>query len=189
MQDSKQIKVWDPLVRSFHWILAASFLLAYASGEDFLTLHSWAGYTIGIALLVRIVWGFIGTPYARFTDFVTSPGKAFQYAKDALFMRAKRYIGHNPAGGLMIVTMIVSLLITTFTGIALFGAAEQAGPMASLFAASGSIWEDPLEEVHEFFANFTLLLVAIHVAGVIVESMLHRENLVGSMINGFKRAN
>ncbi|MGD8567919.1 MAG: cytochrome b/b6 domain-containing protein [Gammaproteobacteria bacterium] len=189
MQVEKQIKVWDPLVRSFHWVLAGSFLVAYASGEDFLTLHSWAGYIIGVALLIRIVWGFVGTPYARFKDFVTSPGKALQYAKDTLSMRAKRYIGHNPAGGLMIITMIVSLLITTFTGIALFGAAEQAGPMASLFAASGSIWEDPLEEIHEFFANFALLLVAIHVAGVIVESLIHRENLVGSMISGFKRTN
>ena len=189
MENGTHIKVWDPLIRTFHWVLVGSFLVAFITEDDFLTLHSWAGYTIGAALLVRLVWGFIGSQHARFSDFVTSPSTAFRYAKDAMLLRARRYIGHNPAGGLMIIALMVSLLITTFSGIALYGAAEQAGPMASTFATAGEFWEDALEEVHEFFANFTLLLVVIHVAGVVWESLVHRENLVSSMINGLKRAN
>jgi len=189
MPSETQIKVWDPLVRSFHWIVVSSFVVAYITEDDYMTLHSWAGYVIGVALLVRLIWGFIGTQHARFSDFVTSPGNAIRYAKDALLLRAKRYIGHNPAGGLMIVVMLVSLLLTTISGIALYGASEQAGPMASMFITSGEQWEDVLEEVHEFFANFTLLLVVIHLAGVALESLLHRENLVTAMISGFKRTN
>jgi cytochrome b len=189
MQTDNQIKVWDPLVRSFHWLLVGSFLVAFVTEDDFLLLHSWAGYVVGAAILIRVIWGFIGTPHARFSDFVTSPHTAFGYAKDAFLLRAKRYIGHNPAGGLMIIALMVSLVITTFTGIALYGAAENAGPLASTFASNGAAWENPLEEIHEFFANFTMFLVVIHVAGVVLESLIHRENLVRSMINGFKRAN
>ena len=189
MQSEAQVKVWDPLVRTFHWVLVASFTIAFITEDDFMDLHVWAGYTVGIALIVRLIWGFIGTQHARFSDFVTSPGTGFRYAKDAVLLRAKRYIGHNPAGGLMIIVIMVSLLITTITGIALYGAAEQAGPLASTFAASGDVWENVLEETHEFFANFTLLLVVVHVAGVVLESMLHKENLVSAMISGFKRTN
>lgn len=188
MQTQAPIKVWDPLVRSFHWILAAAFFTAYFSEEDLLTLHVWAGYTLAAALLIRLVWGFVGSRHARFADFVTSPRVAFRYAKDVVRLRARRYLGHNPAGGLMIVVMMISLILTTLSGIAIYGAGEHAGPMASLFAGSGEYWKEPLEETHEFLANFTLLLVFIHVAGVVFESLIHKENLVASMINGFKRA-
>lgn len=187
-QTNEQIRVWDPLVRAFHWTLVAAFAIAYLTEDDIMLLHVWAGYIIGAALLIRILWGLVGTRHARFTDFVTSPKTAVQYVKDTLTLRAKRYLGHNPAGGLMIVVMIISLAITVTSGIALYGAAEQAGPLAQSFAGSGEFWEDALEGLHEFFANFTLLLVAVHVAGVVVESLIHRENLVASMINGFKRA-
>jgi len=147
----------------------------------------WAGYIVFFAVLIRSVWGLIGTRHARFSDFVTSPKVAFQYVRDTLFLRAKRYIGHNPAGGLMIVAMIVSLLLTTVTGIAVYGAAEQAGPMAGWFA-SHSMWEDVLEEAHEFLSFFTLFLVFVHVAGVVIESLVHKENLVRAMIDGTKKA-
>jgi len=186
MQNENKIKVWDLLVRVFHWTLVSTFLIAFVTEDDFLSLHVWAGYTVLFTVLVRLVWGFVGSRHARFSDFVTSPRVAVQYVRDTLYFRAKRYIGHNPAGGLMIVAMIVSLLLTTITGIAVYGAAEQAGPMASWFA-SHSIWENGLEEAHEFFAFFTLLLVFVHVAGVAIESLVHKENLVHSMIYGTKR--
>lgn len=182
------VKVWDPLVRIFHWVLVGGFFVAYLTEDDFLTLHSWAGYVVGLAILVRLVWGFVGTRHARFSDFVTSPNEAWQYTWDTLLLRAKRYLGHNPAGGMMIVIMLISLVLVTVSGIALYGAAEQAGPMASWFVTNGKTWEDILEGIHEFFANFTLLLVLIHVGGVLFESLAHRENLVSSMINGFKRS-
>jgi len=187
-QPENLIRVWDPLVRGFHWVLVSAFFIAYLTEDDVMFLHVWAGYTIGAALLVRILWGLVGARHARFSDFVTSPKNALQYVKDTILLRAKRYLGHNPAGGLMIVVMIISLIFTVLSGVAVYGAAEQAGPLADLFANAGKFWENLLEEVHEFFANFTLFLVAVHVAGVVIESLIHKENLVSSMINGFKRA-
>ncbi|WP_455200076.1 cytochrome b/b6 domain-containing protein [Kaarinaea lacus] len=187
-QANNLTRVWDPIVRSFHWILVSAFFIAYLTEDDFLSLHVWAGYTIGVALIIRIIWGLIGTRHARFTDFVTTPKTAIRYIKDTLALRARRYLGHNPAGGLMIVAMIVSLIITVLTGIALYGIAEQAGPLSATMGNAGEFWEDVLEGVHEFSASFTLTLVAVHIAGVVIESLLHKENLVVSMINGFKRA-
>lgn len=186
MQDTTQIKVWDPLVRVFHWSLVASFIIAYASGEDFLTLHSWAGYSILGLLLVRIVWGVIGTRYARFSNFIYRPTTIKQFLKDTLKFRASRYLGHNPAGGAMVILLMLSLLLAIFTGLLVYGAEEHAGPLASWFGKPHSVWAEVTEESHEFFANFTLLLVFIHVIGVLVESLLHKENLVAAMISGFK---
>lgn len=181
------IKVWDPLVRVFHWGLVLSFLIAYITEEDFLSLHVYAGYAVLGLILFRIIWGLIGTRHARFSDFVYPVDTIKQFIKDTLSLKAPRYLGHNPAGGAMIILMIISLLITTVSGIAVYGAEEQLGPMAGWF--HHGFWGEALEELHEFFANFTLLLVLVHVAGVVIESMIHKENLVKSMINGFKPRN
>ena len=188
MQKPTNIAVWDPVVRGFHWTLAATFIVAYVTEEDFLSLHVWAGYVLLAAIAVRLLWGFIGTRHARFSDFVTKPSTAIQYVKDTLNLKAKRYIGHNPAGGLMIVTMLISLVITGASGLLLYGAEDHAGPFAAWFTANSHFWEEILEEFHEFFANFTVFLVVIHLAGVLVESVLHKENLVRAMWNGTKRA-
>ena len=187
MQSENKIKVWDPLVRVFHWTLVSAFFIAYFTEEDFLSLHVWAGYTVLAAILIRLVWGFVGSRHAKFSDFVTSPRVAFTYLKDTLMLKAKRYIGHNPAGGLMIIAILVSLLITTVTGIAVYGAEEHAGPMATWFSQNTELWESVWEETHEFFANFTLFLVIVHVGGVMVESLIHKENLVKAMWDGLKR--
>lgn len=183
------IKVWDLFVRIFHWTLVLSFFIAYITEEDFLTIHTYAGYTVLILVLLRIIWGLIGTPHARFSDFTYSPQSIKYFIKDTLYLRAKRYMGHNPAGGAMIILMIISLLITTLTGIAVYGIEEQAGPLSNWYIQNDSLWGDVFEVTHEFFANFTLLLVFAHVAGVIVESFIHKENLVQSMIDGKKRSN
>jgi len=186
MTESSQIKVWDPLIRFFHWALASAFVIAYVTEEDFLTIHIWAGYLILLLLCIRFVWGFIGTRYARFSDFAYSPEDIIQFLKDTLRLRAKRYLGHNPAGGAMVFLLMFSLLITTTSGVVLLGAEEQAGPVAHWFTQTESTWADALEEVHEFFANFTLFLVLVHVAGILVESFIHKENMVSAMITGFK---
>ncbi len=188
MQNDTKIKVWDPVIRIFHWTLVSTFLIAYITEEDFLSLHVWAGYVLLAAVAVRLAWGFIGTRHARFSDFVTSPSTAIQYAKDTLQLKAKRYLGHNPAGGLMIVIMLASLVITGISGLLLYGAEDQAGPFSAWFIADSDFWEEALEETHEFFANFTVFLVVIHLAGVLVESVLHKENLVSAMLSGDKRA-
>ncbi|MDH5599981.1 MAG: cytochrome b/b6 domain-containing protein [Gammaproteobacteria bacterium] len=181
------IKVWDPFVRVFHWALVLSFFIAYITEEDFLSIHSFAGYSVLALLVLRIIWGLIGTRHARFSDFIYPPRTIKSFIKDTLNFKAKKYLGHNPAGGAMIIIMIITLLITTTTGIAVYGIEEQAGPLASWYTLHDTFWGEAFEEIHEFFANFTLLLVFIHVAGVIFESFIHRENLVKAMIDGRKR--
>jgi len=187
MATTQKIKVWDPLVRVFHWGLVGAFTLAYLTEDDFMLLHSWAGYVVFGLIMVRVVWGFIGPRYARFKDFVHSPRVVRRFLKQTVRLRARRYLGHNPAGGAMIVLLLISLLLTTVTGMAVYGAGDNAGPLAAWLSNSSHFWQEALEGTHEFFANFTLLLVFIHVAGVIVEGLIHRENLVRSMIDGYKR--
>ena len=186
MADLPQVRIWDPLVRFFHWSLVSAFVVAFVTEENLLSVHSWAGYLILALLIIRFIWGFIGTRYARFSDFVYSPQNIAQFLKDTLHFRAKRYLGHNPAGGAMVILLMASLFITTTSGILLLGAEEQAGPVAHWFTQTGGFWAEALEELHEFFANFTLLLVFIHVIGVIAESLIHKENLISSMLSGFK---
>ncbi|BAV32562.1 cytochrome B561 [Sulfuricaulis limicola] len=201
------VKVWDPLVRLFHWSLVTAFAIAWLTGDEESRLHELAGYAVIGLVLVRIVWGFVGTRYARFSDFVYRPSTVLGYAREMLSGNPKHYPGHNPLGGMMIIALLVSLLVTGVTGLALQDTEKGTGLFASLAAGAevtmpgiiakavaddddekdggnGEIWE----ELHEFFANLTLLLVALHIAGVIVGSLMHRENLVRAMFTGRKRA-
>jgi cytochrome b len=168
------VKVWDPFVRIFHWSLVTLFVIAYVTGDEIQHVHEAAGYAIAGLLGARILWGFIGPRHARFTDFVRSPREAFAYFRDALVFRARRYIGHNPAGGLMVVVLIAMLTATCITG---------------YLMTTDAYWgSKALEEVHGAFANMTVALVVIHVIGVLVASFEHRENLVKAMVTGRKRA-
>jgi len=134
-------------------------------------------------LLFRLVWGIIGNEYAQFSSFLCSPVQSITYIKDLAALKTKRYLGHNPAGAAMIVLLLVSLLLTVITGFAVLGADQASGPLAAIGSGNEKMWE----EVHEFFANFTLLLVFVHVVGVAVESYIHRENLVRAMLHGYKK--
>ncbi len=187
MQKSATIKIWDPLVRLLHWGLAASFLVAYLSEDDRLTLHSYAGYALLGLIAMRLVWGLIGSRHARFHDFVTPPTQALAYLGDALRLRARRYLGHNPAGGAMVVALLLCLSLTGLSGVMLLGAAEFSGPLAEALRGLPPGWLDPLEEAHEFLANLSLLLVVLHLGGVALASVQHRENLVRAMFTGYKR--
>lgn len=180
------VKVWDPLIRVFHWSLVFFFFLAYITEDDWMTIHSYAGYCIALLVLFRLIWGVIGTAHARFSDFIVAPADVIVYGKQLLHGKAKRYLGHNPAGAAMIVTLLASVTITVVSGVFLY-ATEGYGPLANTFLSSWS--EDFLEEVHESFANFTLLMVAAHAGGVLLSSFLHRENLVRAMVSGRKRKN
>jgi len=183
MNSQELVKVWDLPLRIFHWLLVAGFFIAYLTEDDLLTVHVWAGYLVTGLLVFRLVWGFIGNDYARFSNFLCSPAKSIAYIKDLLVLKTQRYIGHNPAGAAMIVLLLVSLLATVITGFAVYGADQAAGPLAAIGSANEKMWE----EVHEFFANFTLVLVVVHVIGVAVESYIHRENLARAMVHGFKK--
>jgi cytochrome b len=189
MNNIEQVKVWDPLVRIFHWTLVASFTIAYITEDEWITLHSLAGYLIGSLLLLRIVWGLIGSRYARFSNFIYSRQTIVAYLKDIITFRAKRYLGHNPAGGAMVVALLLSLTITVLTGLSVYGANEFSGPLAGFWAGSSQFMGSVLKELHEFFANFTLLLIIAHVVGVMLASFQHGENLPRSMVTGLKDAN
>ncbi|MGD2055966.1 MAG: cytochrome b/b6 domain-containing protein [Gammaproteobacteria bacterium] len=181
------VKVWDPLVRIFHWSLVLGFTIAYVSGEEFPGLHIYSGYAVFGLLLLRLVWGVIGTRHARFSDFVYRPAVIAAFLRDTLLLRARRYLGHNPAGGAMILLMLVTLVLTAVSGIAVTGIESGSGPLAVL-AGSSELLEEVVEELHEFMANLMVLLVVVHVAGVIAESVIHRESLVKAMVTGRKQA-
>ena len=182
-----KVYIWDPLVRISHWTLVIAISIAFISEDDYLTIHSWAGYTVLSLLTIRILWGFVGTKHAKFSDFVFSKKDITQFVKDTFSLKAKRYLGHNPAGGTMVILLIISLLITACNGLVIFATEEGQGPLVFLLSDTSPFWGDIIEEVHEFFANFILFLIAVHVAGVIVEGLIHRENLIKSMFTGMKR--
>lgn len=211
-KSAHSLYVWDPIVRLGHWLLVTAFVIAYLSEGDVMPLHSWAGYTVAAIVLVRIVWGLIGSKHARFTDFIYAPKAIFGYLSDLIKGKKQYFVGHNPAGGAMVIALLMSLGMTAYSGIAVYAFEEHAGPLANVYAhvdntprlgfisqanASGDLHEghkenheneaeEFWEEIHEFFANFTLLLVLIHIGGVIASSRVGQENLVKAMITGKK---
>lgn len=168
------VRVWDPFVRIFHWSLAALFVIAYATADEIERVHVAAGYAIGALIVLRVIWGFVGPRHARFADFVRSPRAILAYLRDLARLRARRHLGHNPAGGAMILALLAMLGGTCVTGY-----------LMTTDAFWGVKW---IEEVHEALANGTLVLVVLHVLGVLAASFEHRENLVAAMITGRKRA-
>jgi cytochrome b len=126
----KIIQVWSPLIRIGHWTLVIAFFTAYFTEDDFMNLHAWAGYVVGVYLVVRIVCGFVGGKYARFNNFLYSPAKVISHLKNLIARKPQHYIGHNPAGGAMVIALLVSLAGTTLTGIKLYDIEENKGPFA-----------------------------------------------------------
>jgi cytochrome b len=168
------VKVWDLFVRVFHWSLAGLFVVAYATGDEIEKVHIAAGYTIAALLSLRILWGFVGPRHARFSSFVRPPREVLAYVRDVMLLRAPRYIGHNPAGGAMILALLAMLAATCATGF-----------MMTTDAFWGAKW---IEDVHEILANLTVALIVLHVLGVLAASFEHGENLMRAMITGRKRA-
>jgi len=190
MSDNRNtIAVWDPLVRLFHWSLVASFFIAYLTEDNLMDLHAWAGYVATALIAFRVLWGFVGPTHARFRDFIAGPRRAFAYAKAELAGEAPRYVGHNPAGGFMILLLLIGVFLAGVTGIAVYGIDENSGPLASLATWVPEFVGNALEELHEFIANAVLGLVFVHILGVALGSRLHRENLVQAMVTGRKRSN
>jgi cytochrome b len=207
-QPQKMIRVWDAFVRLFHWSVAVGFFVAYFTEDGPITLHVWAGYVVGVLVVLRIVWGCIGPEHARFSSFIFPPGTVLRYLWDLLLERAKRYLGHSPGGGAMVLVLLIGLLGTVGTGLVLYAFEENAGPLAPFVSSaspsgqaqpameregdegyesaegSGELWE----EWHEVIANVVLVLVILHVAGVLLASCVHHENLTRAMVTGRKRA-
>lgn len=200
-KDTTTVRVWDPLVRVFHWGLVAAFATAWLTADEVQPIHEVAGYTVAGLVALRLIWGFAGSRYARFTQFVKGPGATLAYLGSMLRRQEPRYLGHNPAGAAMIVALLLTLSGTAFTGW-LMAEPDRVAMLPALPQIVSPAWADddgdeygeggeaegPLKEVHETLANLMLLLVAAHVAGVVLASIRHRENLARAMITGDKRA-
>lgn len=187
VRKQEQVRVWDPLVRLFHWSLVAAFATAFIVEDDLLGVHVWAGYLVLVLIAVRVAWGFVGSPHARFTDFVRGPRQVLGYLRESLRLAAPRHLGHNPLGGAMVVALLLLVGFTGLSGMALYGAQELSGPLAGLMSGTPPAVGEALEETHEVLANLTLVFIVAHVAGVLFSSFAHRENLILAMFTGRKR--
>jgi cytochrome b len=169
---AKRILVWDLPTRLFHWLLAASFAGAWltSESESWRLVHVTLGYTMAALLVFRLCWGFMGSRYARFAEFVKGPSAVLDYVKGMLRRQPARFVGHNPAGAVAILALMLLGALVALSGFA-------------TYEDIGGKW---LEEAHELLAGTMLAVVVVHLAGVIVGSLMHRENLVRAMITGRK---
>lgn len=204
------IVVWDPVVRWGHWALVAAFAIAYLSAEEEgaspAVLHVWGGYAVGAIVALRMVWGFVGPQRARFSDFLYKPESALRYFIGLLQGHAQRYLGHSPAGGVMVLTLLVALAATVGTGWIAYNGPQQMAQASNpalisskayaeeeqeyrdSVAVNGKAEDSTIAELHGTLANITLALVIVHVLGVGLASFVHRENLIAAMMTGKKRA-
>lgn len=167
------VRIWDPAVRVFHWGLAAGIATAWLTGDEIKWLHEWVGYAIAALVTFRVAWGLLGPRYARFGQFVPGPRSLLSYLKDVMSGHERRYLGHNPAGGAMIVALLICVAATAFTG--------------WLQTTDAYFGDEMIEDIHGVLANGILVLAGLHVAGVVLSSIRHKENLVRSMVTGLKR--
>jgi cytochrome b len=169
--------VWDLFVRVFHWSLVVAFAIAFIThkSEWHLIMHVNAGFMAGYLILARIAWGFLKTGYASFNAFPLKPIQAIKYVWEIAKGHPRQFIGHNPAGSLIIYLMLIIGLLTVSSGVLVFN--------------DGWLIDAPdlLQSLHQFFAWTWLFLVCIHVLGVITESIVHKDNLIMAMITGVKR--
>lgn len=163
------VMVWDPFVRAFHWSLVLAYGVAWVSAEQSPALHEQSGYFILALIGLRVVWGLIGSRHARFRDFLYGPGRTLAYLKGLAARRPQHYAGHNPAGGWMVIALLLALVGAGVSGMLVNGGRED-------------LWE----ELHEGLAHLTLVLVFVHLGGVLLASLLHGENLVKAMLTGKK---
>lgn len=168
-----QVKVWDPLVRIGHWALAVCVGLAWATRHGGGRWHEAFGYGAIAIVAVRVLWGFSGSPNARFAQFVRPPRQTLDYARQLLVAGESRHLGHNPLGAWMIVALLLVVFLTSLTG--------------WLYTTDrywGVKW---VADLHEALSTTLLCLIALHLAGVALASWRHRENLVAAMLHGRKR--
>jgi cytochrome b len=168
-----RILVWDLPTRLFHWLLAGTFAGAWltADSERWIDVHVMLGYTFAGLIAFRLVWGLVGTRYARFSSFVSGPSAVMRYFKSILTLQPEHHVGHNPAGGWAVLALLGLGAVTALSGYATFN-------------DYGGHW---LEELHEGAASAMLALVFVHIGAVVLSSFIHRENLARAMVTGLKR--
>jgi cytochrome b len=172
MRKAPTAQVWDPLIRIAHWVLAVSIGAAWWTRHAPGGWHEWIGYGSLVLVAIRVVWGFSGPRYARFTQFVRSPRNTLRYARALIAGTEGRYLGHNPLGAWMVLTLLTAIVLVGVTG--------------WLYTTERFWGVEWVERLHSALADALIVLVALHVAGVAFSSWRHRENLVASMLHGRK---
>ncbi|QEA40555.1 cytochrome B [Pistricoccus aurantiacus] len=168
-----RVKVWDPAVRLFHWSLVTAFAVAYFTPDSSRDIHEWAGYVALGLVVFRLIWGFVGSRHARFSDFVTGPRRFIDYVRQMIRGKEPRYLGHNPAAAIMILFLLVAVGVIGVSG--------------WLLTTDWGWGSKTIEEIHEISVDVTLVAIALHVGAAIYESIHHRENLIRAMFTGYKR--
>ena len=168
----RSVKVWDPLVRFVHWATALLFFANFTIFDDDSAIHTYAGYVIFGLVALRLLWGFVGTKYVRFSAFWPHRKDIVAHIKGLLSRRIKPPLSHNPVGAVMIFNLLATLVLISVTGIML---------TSDFFHDM-----DWVEDLHEGIANYALICVGLHVAGVLFESLRSKVNLIKAMITGRK---
>jgi len=184
--DSAQIEIWDPLLRSFHWLLVATFATAWWSEGYDIRIHLLSGTFLVGLILFRLIWGFIGEYHARFTSFHPSIRNIAQHMSELLHLHARRHPGHTPIGSLMIYLLLSALIILGISGMLLMALQMGLGPFAGWATTAEFATESLIRQIHHWCFDALQILVAIHLVGVFVESLLQRNNLTLAMITGRK---
>jgi len=172
MMHERDAPIWGVFTRLFHWSLVLAFCTSQLTAEEWDAAHEYSGYVIFGLISFRVIWGFVGPQHVQFREFVKSPSTIMNHLFSMLTGRHRAVAGHNPAGGAMIVVLLLWLGLTALSG---WLSIELSGNIAEWF-----------ESIHETLGEFSLLLVAVHIAGVVVMSFLERQNLAKSMIDGKK---
>ncbi len=178
--------MWDIPTRAFHWLLVVAFAAVWLTHDDdrYLDIHVFAGYTFLGLLGFRLLWGTVGSHYARFQSFAYGWPSVRAYVGRLTRGRPARHIGHNPAGSWAIFLMLGLGFAVSLTGLIVFGGEEGHGPLARVVPFPiGTAFRS----VHAVIAWWLLIVTVVHVGGVLIESLLHRENLVRAMLNGYKQ--
>lgn len=184
-QEKRRLVVWDAPIRVFHWTLVAAFAGCWLTFADnrFLHIHVFAGYLVLGLVVFRVAWGFAGTRYARFTDFLKGWGAVREYLAGLRARDPARFIGHNPVAGWAALFLMAMCLLVTLSGVLVLGLEEGHGPLSAWMAPAAA---GPWREAHEVLAWIALAFVPLHVAGVFVEGRVLGESLLGAMIHGHK---
>ena len=183
-----KIPVWDPAIRAVHWVQATLVATALATGffaaKPWLGVHVTVGYALAGLLLFRLVWGVFGPGHARFSSFIGHPRQVLDHLRAVAARRHSFHLGHNPAGGIMVVVLLGGLILLTITGLISLGGTRKDGPLAALVSFTAGARAG---QIHQVLAWLLPALIALHLAGVFVESRLSGVNLVRAMIDGKKR--
>jgi cytochrome b len=180
----RDVLVWDIPIRIFHWLVVALVAAAYATWRlNWMVWHGWVGEALLTLLLFRLSWGFFGGETARFSHFLTSPGAIFRHLKTSLKREPDRQVGHNPAGGCMVLLLLALLLVETLTGLYVANDIADEGPLTEMAPA----WvANAIASAHAIVWDALLAAIVLHVLAIAGFAAIKGQNLLRPMITGTK---